>query len=223
MEKLQGNILRRFTGANAQLFLLIGIIFIIPLFNPSVEVIAYNIGFTLLLITTAYSLQTKRKTVIILIAVALIALEWLSTLLQFPILHDISQISKGLYFIGVVVLLIRQTAIARRVTEQVIVDAISGYLLLGMVFTIGTLLINNLVPGAYNFAEGPGFSENVHMNDYIYYTFTTFTTTGYGDLLPILPMAKSFSIFTAASGQLYIATIISLLIGKYAASAMNKD
>jgi len=122
-----------------------------------------------------------------------------------------------------VVGLIRQTAIAGRVTEQVIVDAISGYLLLGMVFSIGTIMIAHWNAGAYSFSSAVKLAAPSNMNDFIYYSFTTFTTTGYGDFLPLLPVAKSFSIFTAASGQLYIATIISLLVGKYAASAMNKD
>lgn len=215
--------LRRFTGANAQLAILIFIIFLVPLFDMATQIVAYKISFTILLVVSAFSLHTKRKLFIVLIAAGIIVLEWLANQFSRAIIYEVSQAAKGIYFIIIVTGLIRQTAIARRVTEQVIVDAISGYLLLGMVYSIGTMMIAHWNAGAYNFSSDINFAVPSNLNDFIYYSFTTFTTTGYGDLLPLLPIAKSFSIFTAASGQLYIAIIIALLVGKYAASAINEE
>jgi len=220
--KKYSSLLRPFTGANALLAILICIIFLVPLVDQAKQVVAYKISFTILLIISAISLQTKRKLPVILIAGGIIVLEWLGAAFDRPLIYEISQTSRGIYFIIIVIGLIRQTALAKRVTEQVIVDAISGYLLLGIVFTIGTIMIAHWNGGAYTFSSNTKLATLTNMNDFIYYTFTTFTTTGYGDLLPLLPIAKSFSIFTAASGQLYIATIISLLVGKYAGTAKEE-
>lgn len=53
------------------------------------------------------------------------------------------------------------------------------------------------------------------LGEFIYYTFMTYTTAGYGHVEPIIPVAKSLAILISVSGQLYVATIVSLLIGKY--------
>lgn len=214
---------RYFTGANMQVAILVCIVFIIPMVDFNNQPIAYKISFTLLMLISAFLLQAKRKVLIALIVIGLIILEWLATALSKPFVLELSQIAKGIYFFFIVISLIRQTAMARRVTERVIADAISGYLLLGMVFSIGTIMIANWYPGAFSFTLNSNKVDLHMMNDYIYFAFITFTTTGYGDMLPLHPVARSFSIFTAASGQLYIATIIALLVGKYAGATNVKD
>jgi hypothetical protein len=42
------------------------------------------------------------------------------------------------------------------------------------------------------------------------------TTVGYGDITPVSSAAKSLSNFISVSGQLYIAIIIAMLVGKFA-------
>ena len=43
-------------------------------------------------------------------------------------------------------------------------------------------------------------------------------TVGYGDFLPKTPFAKSFSTLIGVTGQLYVAIIISMLVGKFSSS-----
>jgi hypothetical protein len=56
----------------------------------------------------------------------------------------------------------------------------------------------------------------------LYYTFVTYTTTGYGDILPASQFAKTFTILIGISGQLYVAIIIALLVGKFSAPNSSK-
>ena len=51
--------------------------------------------------------------------------------------------------------------------------------------------------------------------DFIYYSFVTMTTLGYGDITPLKSLARSLSIFFSVAGQLYLAFIIATLVGKY--------
>jgi hypothetical protein len=46
----------------------------------------------------------------------------------------------------------------------------------------------------------------------------TLNTLGYGEITPTVPFAKSISILISTSGQIYIAVIIAMLVGKYAGS-----
>jgi hypothetical protein len=213
---------RLFTLHTALLAVLVFVIFFIPLLDVSSHNIAYNFGFTLLLVISAFALRTKRRLLIVSVALGVVILQYVAFFLDNNVLFEISQSAKAIYFVIIVVGLVQQTARAKQVTLQVIVHSLSGYLLLGMVFAIGTIMITQGNAGAYNFSGAEPHSVPL-FSDCMYYTFITFTTTGYGDLLPILPVARSFSIWIAACGQLYIAVIIALLVGKYSGASAEND
>ena len=48
---------------------------------------------------------------------------------------------------------------------------------------------------------------------FIYYSFITLTSTGYGDITPLHPYTRSLAIFEAIAGQLYLAVLIARLVG----------
>ena len=48
---------------------------------------------------------------------------------------------------------------------------------------------------------------------YIYYSFITLTSTGYGDITPLHPYVRSLATFEAITGQLYLAVLIARLVG----------
>lgn len=64
-------------------------------------------------------------------------------------------------------------------------------------------------PGSYNFTV----SGDDFFNPF-YYAFVTMSTLGYGDLLPLKPVAKSMAVFMTLCGQFYLVTIMAFLIGK---------
>lgn len=136
---------------------------------------------------------------------------------QFPVLLALTQALNFIFFGYVVVSLIRQIAGAGTVTKRVILQAINGYMLLGIIFTFLIGLMVQYDNSAFNFSRGTTHGPN----DIMYYTFVTFATLGYGDLVPIKPYAKSLAILISVSGQLYIAIIIALLVGKF--SSVHKN
>jgi voltage-gated potassium channel Kch len=48
---------------------------------------------------------------------------------------------------------------------------------------------------------------------YIYFSFTTLTTVGYGDAVPMDPVARSLAMAEALTGQLYPAVLIAGVLG----------
>jgi len=71
--------------------------------------------------------------------------------------------------------------------------------------------IFQLDTGTINFAGRN--AEGFH--DYLYFSFVTLTTLGYGDITPVSSFAKSITILIAITGQLYLTILIAFLVGKF--------
>lgn len=214
-----------FTANNILLLSLVLMIFGVPLMPVNLRYHAYNILFSLILLASATALQRRNKKLILIVAGVLIILVWVAFRIDNAVLTLISRIPQGLFFLFIVYGLIRQTATAKKVTERVIVDSISGFLLVGLLYGIVAFAIFRLHPDAFRFPEGPiDASLTIEkMSDIIYYTFVTYTTTGYGDILPATPGMKSLATLISASGQLYVAIIIALLVGKFASGVGREE
>ncbi len=50
----------------------------------------------------------------------------------------------------------------------------------------------------------------------------TLSTVGYGDVIPLSPVARSFSFVEAVTGQIYLATLIAWLVGLHIAHSLKK-
>ena len=204
------------TSNSILLLLVIFTIFLIPFFPMEWHRIFYSICFTLIFLLSALALSKDRSKVFN-IAIAVILIEWFSELLNLSVLITISFLANILFFDLIVVLFILQIARAKTVTPQVIMESINGYLLLGMSFSILIALVCVIDPDAVSFKHlveqmNPGVS---YVSNYIYFGFVTLSTLGYGDIVPLTPAARSLSIFTSMTGQMYVAIIIAALVSKY--------
>lgn len=214
----KNSFIRRFFIANNLLLLLL---FCILLLLPQIPVKHQLTGYHLLLLAamfaSIFSIQKGEREIYLYIAVALSAVLAVVELFSLPLLGLFFRAAFVFIFVVTVARLIRQTARARKVTERVIVDSISGYLLVGVVYSLLVKLITQL---NFSAIKIPGTPEPMNtapdVGDLIYFTFITYTSTGYGDILPVSPAARSLAVFIAISGQIYIAIIISLLVGKFA-------
>ena len=94
------------------------------------------------------------------------------------------------------------------VNLQAVFGALSIYILAGLLFAfvIGAVAVG--VRGNY-FAQGTDGTQS----DRIYFSFTTLTTTGYGDFSPALRGGRSLSVLEMLLGQLYLVTVIATLVG----------
>jgi hypothetical protein len=105
-----------------------------------------------------------------------------------------------------VVRLIRE----RGVTLQAVAGALTTYLLIGLELA---LVIRVLVGiSAHQYFE-QATNATVTQSQEIYFSFTTLTTTGYGDLTPILSIGRALSVLEMLVGQIYLVTVIGLLVG----------
>ncbi|UCF64641.1 MAG: hypothetical protein JSW33_02065 [bacterium] len=193
------------------------LIFLVPLFPRGFHIILNNVLFTFIFLIAVLALGKNRKQIFIL-AILLTLVEWLSSALGLVFLTGFSRLAHIIFFIFVVIRLIIQAASARKVNLNVILESINGYLLLGVVFSIMVALILLFDPSAYNFPEWMDMTDQriSYFSEILYFSFVTITTLGYGDIVPIQPYARSLAILTSVTGQIYIAVILAMLVGKYA-------
>ena len=198
------------------LVLVIAIIFAVPVFPQHMLRLFYNILFTAIIVVAALSMDRGRGT-IFRFAVASIVFEWVAYLLNLKVLVALSRLVIFIFFVVIVVGLIIQIARTKRVTARVIIESISGYLLLGIVFSLIVTVISVAHPEAFSFpAMDPKYGNIAYyQSDFMYYSFTTYTTLGYGDIIPKVPYAKSLAILAAVCGQIYLTVIIAMLVGKF--------
>jgi hypothetical protein len=185
-------------------------IFVIPLLPVAMHMRSYNIVYSLIFFASAGALHSKRRFMMIIAVIAFIT-EWIAEINEAQILMYLSRFTNIAFFVVVVIRLIIQIARYETVSLVVIVEAITGYLLMGILFGIPVYLIMMAEPGAYSFSTDTAVS----ITDVNYYTFVTLSTLGYGDLLPLTPVSKSLTLLITLSGQLYLAIIIATLVGKF--------
>ena len=105
------------------------------------------------------------------------------------------------------------------VDADMIVNALSVYLLIGINASIAFSYIHALDSEALSF---PYSDSQEAFYQYIYFSFVTMTTLGYGDILPTSAASQAVSILLSIFNVFYIGVIIALLIGKFMMENQNK-
>jgi len=104
----------------------------------------------------------------------------------------------------------RATFAAGRITYHRVMGAVLLYLTIAVAFAALFTFIGTLVPKAFFgmvVEDSPALASQI-----IYFSFATLTTTGYGDIHPVHPVARSLCNLEAIFGQLYPATLLARLV-----------
>ncbi len=89
--------------------------------------------------------------------------------------------------------------------------AISIYLLLGLIWAVAYVGVLEVDPHAFNGNEAGPWLESIP--EFVYFSFVSLTTLGYGDISPATPIARFVVYLEAILGQLYLAIMVAGLVG----------
>jgi len=179
-----------------------------------------DICLSAILLAAIPAVSDKRSTFYIALAFACpyLILKWGSALASFPLPWNFEEIFGALFVSYVLVLILSFIARQRKVSRDVIMAAVCGYFLLGLMWGFIYFFVESLLPGSFQFAlDGQGKN-----NLFIYFSFVTMTTVGYGDMLPLSNAARSLAILEAVMGQLYLAVTIARLVGMQSSQAQSE-
>jgi len=202
------------------LFSIVTLGLIFPLFgNGFIRNWLFDIVISAIIIsgTTSLKFQKEKFLRIAYFGVITFSLVWINHFVKHDITKLISFSVSIIFFIYITYSMIKHVAVTEAVNSVMILNSINSYLLIGVV---GAFLFILVDVGCFLFANGEhalNFSNIVDptFHDYIYFSFVTITTLGYGDITPIIPIAKSLTIALSLTGQLYLTILVAMLMGKF--------
>jgi voltage-gated potassium channel len=126
------------------------------------------------------------------------------------------------FYVSFVIYLIFYTYVAYRLLKMIIVTdnvrigvlyaAVAVYLLLGIIGGYLFMLIENAVPGSLNNLQAENFKDP---SQFMYFSFITLSTLGYGDITPDSPPARSICMILSTAGPLYLTVLVALLVSRF--------
>jgi voltage-gated potassium channel len=177
-----------------------------------------------LVLLSAVLAVSDRKGVLLIglvLAIPAIAGRWINHFRP-DLVHPAVFLTAALVLVAfVVVNLLRFVWRAPSVNIEVLCASISAYLMLGLMWTMAYWLVGQLTPGAFSFNTNAGPRSMNGFNGF-YFSFITLSTVGYGDITPVSRIARWLAAMEAMTGLLYVAVLISRLVGLYS-SAKSDD
>ena len=97
------------------------------------------------------------------------------------------------------------------VTLNRIIGSICVYMMLAVIFAFLNILTNWVLPGSFTNLRATGLIEQ--LPEFIYYSFVTLNTLGYGDISPLGSLARILAILESTFGVFYLAILVASLVG----------
>ncbi|MGH7800409.1 MAG: potassium channel family protein [Thermodesulfobacteriota bacterium] len=175
-------------------------------------------------ITSIYAVSYNKRNLIIaiLLGVPTVAGELIDLSgIEFP--HAVIVVFALLFYLFTLITIISYVFRYEEVTGDTIYGAICVYFLIGITWTTIFVLINILQPGSF-YINPPNNIDNVQdWSDFIYYSYATLTTLGYGDITPVTSQARSFGVLETIIGQLYLTILVARLIGLHLTKSIKRE
>ncbi len=118
------------------------------------------------------------------------------------------------FFISSAIQTAKQVLLTGPVNLNKIVGAICLYLLLGLIWALLYTLLELHFDSAFN-GVTPGLEWYLLFPDFVYFSFVTLTTLGFGDISPSVPITRFLVYFQAVLGQFYLAILVASLVGSH--------
>jgi len=173
---------------------------------------AFELFFAIILVTGVFVISGSRIAFAAMVASLLMATIGAISRIKAPSIVDINLFASSWLIMGITLGLVVSRAVFApgRVTLHHVMGAVLLYLTIAITFVALFTFIGSLVPKAFSglsLEDSPALASNV-----IYFSFATLTTTGYGDIFPVHPIARSLCNLEAIVGQLYPATLLARLV-----------
>jgi Ion channel len=177
--------------------------------------VALSLAFALMLIFGAFATIRHRGAIYLVVGLTIATLA-VDLMAELGPSHGFTVLDTALRVASLSIMLcitLERTLRPGRINGYRVLGGIAGYLLIGLTWTFAYQLLVQRAPSAIHLAPGMGESLPRQPSHLIYFSFTTLTTVGFGDVYPVSPAARALTVAEALVGQLYIAILIASLVG----------
>ena len=108
---------------------------------------------------------------------------------------------------------IRQVWSEKTVSGSVILGSLCGYLLIIIIASFSFVLLELMIPTAFNGLSGTSINEKY--NQLIYFSLITISSIGYGDITPAIENSRLLSSFWGVVGQFYMVAVVGIIVSKF--------
>jgi hypothetical protein len=137
------------------------------------------------------------------------------------VVAGLSVIGNLAFNVFVVVLILAKLFRTRDVTANTIYGSISVYMLLCFSFAILYIFMETFSPGSFFLDLSRDIDNRLDYPDLLYFSFTTQTTLGFGDVTPVSPHARSATSVQVIIGVFYLAVLISRFVSMFVARSLE--
>jgi len=198
------------------IFFLIG-----PLFPGFIETMVIQISFSAMLLMAVLTMTSSKVTMSVGAIIALVSIVAnASVLYENTFWTEFWALITSIIFLAfTIVHLFRSVFLVKVVERDLIFGSLCTYILLAILWALIYQMIALISPGSFENVLGT-YPHNkaiektmaLKFHSYLYFSFVTQTTLGYGDVTPVTPIAKNFTAVQAIMGVFYLATIVGGLV-----------
>ena len=171
-------------------------------------------SFSIMLLVSLWSLHASRRWFVIGSVLVGLNLAFTGGLVFGFDRLAIAAMLSGLCFLSITVwVAAKQVFRADRIDLNTVVGAVCVYLLLGVIWTILYRFLGDVAPGSLSGLDQYE-GEELYWR-YLYFSFVTLTTLGYGDISPVNAYRETLAILEAVVGQMYLTVLVAGLVGAY--------
>ena len=175
-------------------------------------------GLTAIIALTSSDVRPGRVRLAIGAALAAILAAALARVLSSDALLGIAFIVDALLLAVAAITILRRVVFTAQVDFRTILGAISVFTLIGLLFGFLFFALGRLVAGDV-------FSGVAHAQarDYLFFSYTTLTTTGYGNLVPAGDIGQILAVFEMLTGQVFLVTLVAGLVSLWRPGARVQE
>lgn len=194
-------------------FSLAGVLVLLPFVNAMPLLRFALVGqYTFVMFYLVFSSRHTRSLYLldIFFVVPTLLATWLDSVYQNDYTFVASYASMVVFLLYLLYLIIVEMIHTHKVTSNTVFGAINIYLIAGLIWAYAFMLMHHFDASAFEMPAYKAAAKEVV--EFTYYSYTTLTTLGYGDMVPKSSEARMLSVMEAVFGQLYLAIVIAKMV-----------
>ena len=152
-----------------------------------------------------------RSRIIQLVGVTLLIYQIVILLTPIPHYESILGILFVIFFTSLSVRVYHDIYAARDINWEILAAVFCGFIFLGLLCSFLFVAIEGLVPGSFSGLS----SEYSNFDNFVYFSFISLLTIGYGDIVPATALTKAMIIILGLIGNFYTVIVTAIVIGKF--------